>query len=96
MPLTPSEVDQQTIHVMPKYGIQIRCKTSENCSSLEVKIFLLFLALTPRKFGKNFGFSKVNIFFDKSSHQFQKKATPPLQPPQNPAYAKVSKLLKST
>ena len=33
MPLTLLNVDQQSIHALPKYGIQMQCKTGENCSS---------------------------------------------------------------
>ena len=73
MPLIPLEVDHQTIHVVPKYKIQIRCKIGENCSSLEVKTFLLFFALTfHHKSGKNCGFSEVHW----SLHQVQKNAHP--------------------
>ena len=46
MPLILLEVDHQTIHVVPKYEIQIRRKIGENCSSLEVKTFLLLFGLT--------------------------------------------------
>ena len=73
MPLIPLEVDHQTVHVVPKYEIQIRCKIGENCSSLEVKTFLLFFGLTFQlKSGKNCGFSEV----DWSFHQVQKNAHP--------------------
>ena len=69
MPLIPLEVDHQTIHVVPKYEIQIRCKIGKNCSSLEVKTFLLFFGLTfHHKSGKNCSFSEV----DWSLHQVQK------------------------
>ena len=43
---TSLEVDRQTIHSVPKYGMQIRCKTGKNCSSLKVKTFCRFLVLT--------------------------------------------------
>ena len=57
MPLIPLEVDHQTVHAVPKYEIQIRCKIGENCSSLEVKTFLLFFGVTfHHKSGKNCGF----------------------------------------
>ena len=44
--LNPLKVNRKTIHAVPKYEIQIRWKTGENCSSLRVKTFLLFLVLT--------------------------------------------------
>ena len=87
------EVDRQTIHAVPKYGIQIRCITGENYSFLEVKTFLSFLVFTlHHKFSKNCVFFAVNSFFNWSSHQFQRKASLP----QGPAYATVSKCLKNT
>ena len=68
MPLIPLEVDHQTVHVVPKYEIQIRCQIGENCSSLEVKTFLLVFGLTFRhKSGKNCVFFEV----DWSFHQVQ-------------------------
>ena len=64
VPLTPLEVDRQTMHAVRKYGIQIRYKTVKVAVSLEVKTFLLFPVLTfHRKSGKSCGFSEVNAFF---------------------------------
>ena len=42
MRLTSLEVDWQTMHAVPKNGIQIQRKTIENCYSLEVKTFYRF------------------------------------------------------
>ena len=42
MLLIPLEVDHQTIHVVPTYEIQIRCKIGENCSSLGEDLFIVF------------------------------------------------------
>ena len=72
MPLIPLEVDHQTVHAVPKYEIQIRCKIGENCSSLEVKTFLLFFGLFT------INLVKIAFFFevDWSFHQGQKNAHP--------------------
>ena len=42
MPLIPLELDWQTMHAVPKYGIQIRRKTGLSCCSLAVKTFHRF------------------------------------------------------
>ena len=63
MPLTLLEVERQTMHAVPKYEIQLRRKTGENCCSLEVKTFSSLLVLSLYcKSGENCGFSEVSTF----------------------------------
>ena len=61
---TPLKVDWQTMHTVPKKGIQTRPKTGKSCSFLEVKVFSSVFVLTfhPKR-GKNLGFPEVNIYF---------------------------------
>ena len=69
MPLTSLEADWQTMHAVPKYGIQIQRKTDENCCSLKVKTFVsLLVYILQHKSGKNYGFSEVNTVFGWSSY----------------------------
>ena len=65
MPLIPLEVDHQTIHEVPKYEIQIRCKIGENCSSLEVKTLLFTINLV-----------KIAVFLKLIGHYIKFKRMP--------------------
>ena len=94
--LTLLEVDRLTIHMVLKYGIEIRGKTAENCSSLEVITFLSFLVLTlHRKSDKNCGFSEVNIVFYWLFINFKRKPNPHPNTTK-PVYAIAFKCLKET